>query len=70
MYATQCFKMLQRRATIYILESHDHDYKTRLVSLTSFPLTLWLEIQDILLLIKLLKFPRDIFQSMITLVLS
>ena len=55
-------KKLQRRATKYILNYPcNMDYKNRLVNLHLLPITLLLEMQDILFFIKLLKFPPDNF---------
>ena len=51
---------LQRRATKYIT-STELDYKSRLIDTKLLPLSLWLEAQDIFLLIKLMKDPPNNF---------
>ena len=43
---------LQRRATKFII-SQDLDYKSRLIAIRLLPVSLWLEAQDVLFLIKL-----------------
>ena len=58
---SKALETLQRRATKYILSS-SIDYKSRLIVLKLFPITLWLEIQDVLLLIKLIQNPPNNFQ--------
>ena len=53
---------LQCRATKFILGyPQEMDYKNRLMNLHLLPITLFLEMQDILFFIKLLKFPPDNF---------
>ena len=52
---------LQRRASKYILNNYQLDYKSRLISINLLPLTLWMEMQDILFLLGLLKNPPDNF---------
>ena len=52
---------IQRRALKFLVSS-DLDYKTRLIVPNLLPLSLWLEAQDILLLIKMLNGPPDNFQ--------
>ena len=51
---------LQRRATKFITSS-DLDYKSRLIDSKLLPLSLWLEAQDVLFLIKLMNDPPDNF---------
>ena len=46
---------VQRRATKYLLNDFVSDYKTRLHQLHLLPLSLWLDLQDIMFLIKCLK---------------
>ena len=53
-------EQLQRRATKFIVSS-SLDYKSRLVNIDLLPLSLWLEYQDILLLVKLMSDPPDNF---------
>ena len=48
---------VQRRATEYILNYFSSDYKTRLTKLNILPLMFWLELQDILFLVKCFKQP-------------
>ncbi len=43
---------IQRKATKFILSYYSNDYKSRLLELSTLPLMYWLEIQDIMLLIK------------------
>ena len=53
---------LQRRASKYILNyPTDMDYKMRLLNLKLLPITLFLEVQDILLFVKLIFDPPDNF---------
>ena len=53
---------LQRRASKYILNyPTDMDYKMRLLNLKLLPITLFLEVQDILLFVKLIIDPPDNF---------
>ena len=58
---SQVLERLQRRATKFILDDYKMGYKERLVKIHILPLTLWMEIQDILLFIILLKNPPDNF---------
>ena len=53
-------EQIQRRASKFLVSS-DLDYKTRLIVSNLLPLSLWLEAQDILLLIKMLNGPPDNF---------
>ena len=52
---------VQRRATKFILQNKSLDYKERLVSLLLLPINMWLELQDLLFLVKCLKDPPDNF---------
>ena len=52
---------VQRRATKYILNDYVSNYKTRLLKLKLLPLMYFLEIQDIMFVIKSLKFPTNNF---------
>ena len=49
---TKALERLQRRATKYVLNNYQLDYKSRLISLNLLPLTLWMELQDILLFLE------------------
>ena len=44
---------IQRRATEYILNDYSMDYKSRLTSLHLLPISLWLDLHDLLFLVKL-----------------
>ena len=61
MKESKLIETLQRRATKFILSDYSLDYKSRLISLKILPLTLWLELQDVILLIKLIQHPPDTF---------
>ena len=50
---------VQRHATKYILHYSNLDYQSRLVTLKLLPLMYWLELQDVLFLIKCLKDEND-----------
>ena len=50
---------VQRRATKFILSNSSLDYKARLVSLHLLPLMSWLELADIMLLVKHIKYPDN-----------
>ena len=54
-------EQVQRRATKFILQESKLGYKERLINLDFLPLTMWLELQDILFLIKHMKSPSDNF---------
>ena len=54
---SKLLESLQRRATKYVLHDYISDYKSRLVALNLLPISLWLELQDILLMIKLIQDP-------------
>ncbi len=55
----QSIERIQRRATKYILSDFTIDYKTRLSSLSMLPLMYWLDLQDLVFMVKCLKDPRD-----------
>ncbi len=55
----QSIERIQRRATKYILKDYISDYRSRLLSLHMLPLMYWLDLQDIILMIKCLKDPQD-----------
>ena len=57
----KCLERVQRRATKFLLQDYSSDYKTRLLSLKLLPLMYWLELQDILYLIRCFKDPSDNF---------
>ncbi len=50
---------VQRKATKYILNNYSLDYKTRLERIHLLPLMYWLEMQDIMFLVKCLQDPND-----------
>ena len=52
---------IQRQATKFILNDYTMDYKIRLTRLNLLPLMYVLELHDVLLLIKSLKFPTGSF---------
>ena len=52
---------IQRRATKFITLNHEADYKQRLIQSNLLPLMYWLELQDILFLVKCLQNPSDNF---------
>ena len=52
---------IQRRSTKFILSYPQLDYKNRLITLNLLPVMYWLELQDVLFLIKCIKFPSDNF---------
>ena len=52
---------IQRRASKYSLSDFSSDYKSRLTSLNMLPLMMQLELYDILLFIKSLKYPSESF---------
>ena len=41
--------------------THVHVHKSRLIALNLLPISLWMELQDVLLFIKLVQFPPDNF---------
>ena len=53
----QSIERVQRRATKYILNNRQADYKSRLISLQLLPLMHWFELQDIMFLVKILQEP-------------
>ena len=55
----QSIERIQRRATKYILNDYDSDYRSRLLSLNMLPLMYWLDLQDLVFLVKCLKDPND-----------
>jgi len=55
---------VQRRASKYILNDYVSDYKTRLINLNLLPIATWLELQDLLFLVKCLLDPPDNFDIM------
>ena len=56
-----CLERVQRRASKFVLHNYTIDYKSRLISLKLLPLMYWLEIQDVLFLLKHIKLPADNF---------
>ena len=57
----KALESVQRRATKFILNSYDSDYRLRLLNLQLLPLMMILEINDILFFVKSLKEPTDHF---------
>ena len=55
---------VQRRATKFIMNDFSLDYKSRLIQLNLLPLMYWLELQDILFLIKCFKDPSENFNPL------
>ena len=55
----QMLERIQRRATKYILNDYSMDYKSRLTSLHLLPISLWLDLHDLLFLVKCLQDPDD-----------
>ena len=55
----QSIEQVQRKATKYILNDYTSDYTTRLLSLNLLPLMYRFELQDIMFLVKHLKYPSD-----------
>ena len=56
-----CLEKVQRRATKYILNNYSSPYRNRLLALDLLPLSLWLELLDLLFLVKCLLAPPDNF---------
>ena len=54
-----CLERVQRRATKFICNDFAMDYKSRLISLHLLPLMTWLELQDIMFLVRCLKRSPD-----------
>ena len=54
-------EIIQHKSTKFILSDYKSDYKQRLISLNLLPITLWLELMDIMFLITCLKHPQDHF---------
>ena len=52
---------VQWRATKYVLNDYVSDYKTRLLKLKLLPLMYFFELQDIMFVVKSLKFPTNNF---------
>ena len=52
---------IQRRATKYILNDYASDYKSRLISLNLLPLSMVLELNDIVFFLRSLQSPSDSF---------
>ena len=50
---------VQRRATKFILNDYVSDYKTRLRRLSFLPLSLWLDLRDVMFLVKCLQSKSD-----------
>ena len=54
-----CLERVQCRATKFVLNDFTSNYKSRLTSLNLLLLMYWLEIQDLMFLIKCVKYPSD-----------
>ena len=52
---------VQRRATKFILGDYTSDYKSRLLALDLLPISYWLELLDLLFILKCLQSPSDNF---------
>ena len=50
-----CLERIQRRSTKYILNDYSTDYKSRLQTLHLLPIALWLDLHDLLFLVKYLQ---------------
>ena len=50
-----CLERIQRRSTKYILYDYSTDYKSQLQSLHLLPIALWLDLHDLLFLVKCLQ---------------
>ena len=57
-------EQIQRRATKFILQDFSSDYKTRLIKLNMLPLMHWLELQDVMFLVKCFKDPSENFNPL------
>ena len=57
----EILERVQRRATKFILQDYNSDYKSRLISLKLLPFMMSLEISDIIFYISSLKNPQDHF---------
>ena len=55
----QSIERIQWRATKYILKDYISVYKSRLLSLNMLPLMYWLDLQDLVFMVKCLKDPED-----------
>jgi len=53
----EILERIQRRVAKYIIGNNQMDYKSRLLSLYLLPLMHWLELQDIMFLVKCLQQP-------------
>ena len=58
---SKILEKVQRRATKFILQDYVSDYKYRLISLQLLPINMWLDMQDVMFVIKCLKDPPDNF---------
>ena len=54
---------VQRRATKFILGDYTSDYKSRLLALDLLPISYWLELLDLLFILKCLQSPLDNFDT-------
>ena len=52
---------VQRRVTKFILGDYTSDYKSRLLALDLLPISYWLELLDLLFILKCLQSPSDNF---------
>ena len=60
----QKIERVQRRATKYVLNDYENDYKQRLIKLHLLPIMYFYELQDIMYLVKCIKHPPDNFELM------
>ena len=58
-FTPSSIEKIQRRATKYILNDSSSDYKSRLLSLNMLPLMYWLDLKDLVFLVKCLKDPHN-----------
>ena len=66
----QSIERVQKRATKYILNDFTSCYKSRLLKLKLLPLMHWLELQDIMYLVKCLKSPQNTIAQLVSFISS
>ena len=66
----QSIERVQKRATKYILNDFTSCYKSRLLKLKLLPLMHWLELQDIMYLVKCLKLPQNTIAQLVSFISS
>lgn len=57
-----CLERIQRRSTKYILNDYSTNYKSRLQTLHLLPIALWLDLHDLLFLVKCLQDQENNFE--------